>query len=170
MKNWRSYLIFVGLLLIIFLFPYSVLKKESLLENGEVVLLKLAPVDPRSLMQGDYMTLNYDIPETLRNNIQKAIKGKLVFTKDKNQVAQLIRIHDEKIPLAESESLLFFRAAHRWQINLGASSFFFQEGKAKQFAGAEYGELRVEKNGKPLLVGLRDKDYKLLGLSSGLSE
>ncbi|MGL5293385.1 MAG: GDYXXLXY domain-containing protein, partial [Aeromonas sp.] len=31
---------------------------ERALSQGEVVLLELAPVDPRSLMQGDYMRLN----------------------------------------------------------------------------------------------------------------
>lgn len=32
----------------------SILDKEKLLSEGQVVYLELAPVDPRSLMQGDY--------------------------------------------------------------------------------------------------------------------
>ncbi|MFX7329222.1 GDYXXLXY domain-containing protein, partial [Acinetobacter baumannii] len=34
-------------------------QKEMLLKEGQLVLLPLAPVDPRSLMQGDYMALRY---------------------------------------------------------------------------------------------------------------
>ncbi|XOT97907.1 GDYXXLXY domain-containing protein, partial [Alcaligenes pakistanensis] len=30
---------------------------------GQTVLLELAPVDPRSLMQGDYMSLNFALSQ-----------------------------------------------------------------------------------------------------------
>ena len=33
--------------------------KEGIIEDGRIVLLRLAPRDPRSLMQGDYMALRY---------------------------------------------------------------------------------------------------------------
>jgi uncharacterized membrane-anchored protein len=39
----------------------SIAGKQRLLASGRVVYLELAPVDPRSLMQGDYMALNYQI-------------------------------------------------------------------------------------------------------------
>ena len=40
---------------------YKVQQFEDVLANGKPVVLKIAPVDPRSLMQGDYMVLNYAI-------------------------------------------------------------------------------------------------------------
>ena len=36
-------------------------KSESLLANGDLIKLELQPVDPRSLLQGDYLTLRYSI-------------------------------------------------------------------------------------------------------------
>ena len=37
----------------------SIWQREQLLGSGRVVILELAPVDPRSLMQGDYMALTF---------------------------------------------------------------------------------------------------------------
>src|SRR5690606_39326084 len=40
-----------------------VVHKQRVLATGQTVLLELAPVDPRSLMQGDYMQLSYAIAD-----------------------------------------------------------------------------------------------------------
>jgi len=40
---------------------YKVQQFEDVLATGKPIVLKIAPVDPRSLMQGDYMVLNYAI-------------------------------------------------------------------------------------------------------------
>ena len=40
---------------------YKVQQFEDVLATGKPIVLKIAPVDPRSLMQGDYMILNYAI-------------------------------------------------------------------------------------------------------------
>ena len=46
----------------------TVWRYERAMSSGEVVLLRLAPVDPRSLMQGDYMRLNYEIARELASS------------------------------------------------------------------------------------------------------
>src|SRR5207247_7075547 len=38
---------------------WTIQSRERLLADGRVVLLELAPVDPRSLIQGDYMALRF---------------------------------------------------------------------------------------------------------------
>ncbi|WP_419465319.1 GDYXXLXY domain-containing protein [Aeromonas caviae] len=43
----------------------AVWRFEHAMSQGEVVLIELAPVDPRSLMQGDYMRLNYALARPL---------------------------------------------------------------------------------------------------------
>jgi uncharacterized membrane-anchored protein len=57
----RTVLIFGGVVLVLVVVNASVLDKERLLASGTPVLLELAPVDPRSLIQGDYMELDYAI-------------------------------------------------------------------------------------------------------------
>ena len=58
MKKYSRILIIVNLILLLGYFNWSVYQKEQTLKDGQLVLLQLAPVDPRSLMQGDYMRLN----------------------------------------------------------------------------------------------------------------
>ncbi|MDE8355606.1 GDYXXLXY domain-containing protein, partial [Klebsiella pneumoniae] len=55
--SWRGALIALGLVLALAVVNLAIVSCERLLAEGEVVLLELAPVDPRSLMQGDYMSL-----------------------------------------------------------------------------------------------------------------
>ena len=57
MKNIKWWIILINLILLLVYFNGSILSKEDLLKNGKLILLELAPVDPRSLMQGDYMSL-----------------------------------------------------------------------------------------------------------------
>src|SRR5690606_1427760 len=56
-KNKLQKVIGLNLLLLLGYFNYSIRQKEALLKTRKSVLLELAPVDPRSIMQGDYMEL-----------------------------------------------------------------------------------------------------------------
>lgn len=43
-------------------FLYSMISgRAAILRDGEVVVLQVAPIDPRDLLRGDYVTLGYDI-------------------------------------------------------------------------------------------------------------
>ena len=53
----------------------AIWQKERHIAEGEVVYLELAPVDPRSLMQGDYMALNFE----LSNDIQRTLPATVDF-------------------------------------------------------------------------------------------
>lgn len=154
--------------LILWLFAIAVLvamnllivQKESVLRSGTRMYLKLAPRDPRSLMQGDYMVLNYEMTNRFRGGGPRE-DGHLVVTVDADGVAQFVRVHHRATPLAAGERLLRYRV--RDQVRLGAESFFFQEGHADRYAAARYGELRVAPSGESVLVGLRDERFRALG-------
>ncbi|MBS0976300.1 GDYXXLXY domain-containing protein, partial [Serratia rubidaea] len=49
----------------------SIYQKEQQLRQGRVAILQLAPVDPRSLMQGDYMALDYALAAPLRTQMRQ---------------------------------------------------------------------------------------------------
>lgn len=140
---------------------YSIYGKEQLIRNGQPILLELAPVDPRSLIQGDYMALRYKIGADLESREELPARGKLVIKVADNGVASFVRVADGT-PLAPGERLINYYK-HGWQIDLGATSFFFQEGKADDYANAKYGELRVDESGTTILVGLRDENLQPLG-------
>jgi len=139
---------------------YLILTKERTLASGRTMLLQLAPVDPRSLIQGDYMQLRYAIVRDIPKAQLNRDKGHIVVVLDQNSVARFVKIHrGEK--LGEGEYLLFYR--NRGELRLGAESFMFQEGDADLYSKAKYGELKVDDSGKSVLVGLRGEDFKPLG-------
>lgn len=153
-------------LFVILAVNYNIVKKEATLKNGNTMLLRLAPIDPRSLLQGDYMVLRY----ALANNIPKdqlANKGCIVVVLDENKVAEFVRIHEDT-SLNDGEHLLFYR--NRDGLRLGAESFFFQEGDAKLYSKARYGELKVDRSGASVLVGLRGEDFTPLGTRDNSSK
>ncbi|MFM5524744.1 GDYXXLXY domain-containing protein [Aeromonas veronii] len=143
----------------------TVWRYEHAMSSGEVVLLRLAPVDPRSLMQGDYMRLNYEIARELTNRDTRANQDKgsdtLVIRLDAHQVASLVA-DGKPDRLASDERLLQVHQSERqWQI--GPDAYFFEEGTGEQYEAARYGEFRLQADGKTLLVGLRDEAYQPIG-------
>ncbi|MGN6152820.1 MAG: GDYXXLXY domain-containing protein [Lysobacteraceae bacterium] len=59
MSRLRNALLWGGLLLALAVVNHGVVKRERIRAEGRPLLLALAPVDPRALMQGDYMALSY---------------------------------------------------------------------------------------------------------------
>ncbi len=57
----RRHLIVVAAVAILTAGNWGIYQREQLLTQGRIVLLELAPVDPRSLMQGDYMALRFRV-------------------------------------------------------------------------------------------------------------
>jgi uncharacterized membrane-anchored protein len=141
---------------------WSVVDAEALIRAGDIVLVETAPVDPRSLMQGDYMRLAWAIertvpPETAADGFQAA-----VVTLDDRRIASFVRIADDGKPLGPGERHFQLRVASG-SLVIDPHSFLFQEGRADDFAGAKYGVFRVAPSGRHLLVGLARADGTLIG-------
>jgi uncharacterized membrane-anchored protein len=158
----RSLIALVACIASLGLVNYSIFAKERLLATGAVVILELAPVDPRSLMQGDYMALRFRIANDAGPAVRnvKFANGRIVATLDERGVAAYRRLHDGK-PVASNEVLLRYRMRND-EIKFATNAFFFQEGTAKRYEAARYGEFRVAPDGELLLTALRDKDLKPL--------
>lgn len=157
MKKYKWIIILVNLIILLGLFNNSIIKKETLLSDGNLILLELAPVDPRSLMQGDYMRLRYAISENIKyDSISK--RGFCVVKLEKNGIAKKVRIQDDRTPINEKEYLIEYTSKGWRGINIGAESFFFQEGEADKYENAKYGGIRVDNQGNSLLIGLYDEN------------
>jgi uncharacterized membrane-anchored protein len=161
----RKILVIVAALLILTGVNYSIYQKEHLLANGKVALLELAPVDPRSLMQGDYMALRFkaanDAFGTRLNIANTPSDGRIVLALDEKNLA-IFRRFDDGSPLAVDEVAIRYRIRNN-QPKFATNAFFFQEGHAQHYANARYGEFRIADNGECILKGLRDKDLNPLG-------
>jgi uncharacterized membrane-anchored protein len=159
----RAAVLLGGLALALLVPTGLIIQKERVLATGQPVLLELAPRDPRSLMQGDYMVLDYAISRDQAGAVADQAKdGHLVLRLDEHGVGQFVRFHSPDVPLQPGELKLQYRYRQR-RLRLGAESFFFQEGHASRYEQARYGELRVAGNGSSVLVGLRDEQRAPMG-------
>jgi uncharacterized membrane-anchored protein len=142
---------------------YGIHQREQLLASGRVVLLELAPVDPRSLMQGDYMALRFAAAVAAfgggRTGTQTA-DGHLVLRLDGRGVGEFARF-DDGSSLAADEVRMRYRV-RAGRPKFGTNAFFFEEGTADRYADARYGEIRVDAEGEAILTGLRDRDLRPL--------
>jgi uncharacterized membrane-anchored protein len=141
---------------------FSIFKKEQVLASGTRVLLPLAPVDPRSLMQGDYMRLRFALQgEAFRDKSVDNEEGFITVILDEKSVGQFAGFYQGET-LAQNQVKMQYRVRDG-NVKFATNAFFFQEGTAHLYEQARYGEFRVASNGELLLNNLRDKDYKVLG-------
>jgi uncharacterized membrane-anchored protein len=131
---------------------WSIFAKERIKTAGQRVLLELAPIDPRSLMQGDYMALRF----ALAGRIRSEVSGSVPLHIDDKGVA---RLAEDPRP----DSLRIRYRIRHGQVWLGTNAYFFEEGTANRYAGARYGEFRVDRDtGEAILVGMVGPDFKPL--------
>ncbi|MCE8021531.1 GDYXXLXY domain-containing protein [Halomonas sp. MCCC 1A11036] len=161
----------VATVLILTLVNWSIRAKERHLAEGEMVYLELAPVDPRSLMQGDYMALNFEIGNQIQDALHErrwqsgelnAADGHVVVRLDAERVAHFQRLGASHASLAADEMRLRYRVRNG-RVRFATDAFFFQEGHAERYEPARYGQFRVNERGEPLLVSLHDAELELLG-------
>ena len=174
--------VLLGTVLVLGVANVAIVQKERILSDGQTVLLELAPVDPRSLMQGDYMSLNFALSQNLSAlswGLPKDVLAKMdaqqwvvVAVKlDENKVAQLKgvyleqdgqeRLWSEEGPVAEPSDVMRLRMRrHRSNWTPGTDAWFFAEGSADRFDAARYGEFAVVEDGQSLLRAMLDKDKK----------
>ncbi|BBB29135.1 GDYXXLXY domain-containing protein [Neptunomonas japonica] len=141
---------------------FTIFKKEQVLASGKLVLLQLAPVDPRSLMQGDYMRLRFALQrEAFADKSVESEEGFIIVNLDENSVGQFTGFYQGET-LADNQVKMQYRVRDG-KVKFATNAFFFQEGTAQTYEQARYGEFRVASNGELLLNNMRDKDYKILG-------
>lgn len=156
MKN--KIIIFINFLVLFIVFGFSVIQQENY-QKQSGFYLKLTPVDPRSLLQGDYMELNYEICDRALEDIRKnnMSKGYINIKIDKNKIGQYISISEKP----QNKNISAYFAYNGIKLDININSFMFQEGKGYIYSKAQYSEVVCIKN-KLRLKKLLDKDFKSL--------
>ncbi|KQP43178.1 GDYXXLXY domain-containing protein [Pseudorhodoferax sp. Leaf274] len=157
-------LVLVGGLATLVVANTGIWRNERLIAQGQPVFVALAPVDPRSLMQGDYMQLRFQLPTDTQDRLaqpQSGTRPQAVARRDARGVAELLRVAAPGEPLADGEFTITL-APKNGHWTLVTDAWFFREGEADRFAQARYGEFRVAPDGRALLVGLADAKLQAL--------
>lgn len=142
---------------------YAIWEKEDLIARGEKVFVELAPVDPRSLMQGDYMRLDYRLPPGAEDRTGSLLARRpfVIVQRDERGVARPVRIAHDAANLGPGERRIALTPKDgRWTIV--SDAWFFREGEAARWEAARYGEFRVLPDGRALLVGLADAQLRTI--------
>jgi len=168
----RNVIAVIGLVIALGAVNWSIVGKEKHLAEGEVVYLELAPVDPRSLMQGDYMALRFYVADKVYEALPKkeeepvwwasvdAPDGKVVVALDERKIGRFVRIDDGAVLLANELRMVY--RVRRGRVKFATNAFFFEEGTGSIYEPALYGQFRVDDEGELLLIAMYDKDLNQL--------
>jgi uncharacterized membrane-anchored protein len=162
----------VSLVVILALMNWSIFSKEKQLAEGKIVYLNLAPVDPRSLMQGDYMALRFELADEVYDALPKtedynwwhndvvAPDGYVVVSLDDRNIGSFKSIYTDQ-PLSANDILMRYRVRNG-AIKFATNAYFFQEGHGEYYEPARYGQFRVDDKGELLLAAMYDIDLNKL--------
>lgn len=184
LQGWRPWLVLAGLALALGVVNVGIAQRERVLREGRVLLLELAPADPRSLMQGDYMRLQFAAAEAIKAEMDppcsraapageaagarsgrecgaamrspRVADGYAVFAVGEDEIGRYTRLQPAAAPTATGEIAVRVRLRGWEGVRIASNAWFFAEGEAERWQPARYGELRVGADGTALLTGLRD--------------
>ena len=171
----RNIPIILAVLSVVF-FIGLILKNEQHLKRSDSIFIRLAPVDPRSLIQGDYMVLNYDLSFAGLpvQNSQIDIPTSVTVIQNKPKLMAYVVLDDQRrvVKTSFDPRLLemYPKSSHRLMLKNpdnrlnalypASNSFLFAEGLAECYQAAQYAEFKVDEKGNAILASLRGEDLK----------
>ena len=129
---------------------HAIQSSEQILANGRPVYLALQPVDPRSLMQGDYMALNFALPNDAIIRAKPAPGQRLwaIATVDERRLARIIRITSER-PATSADEMLFELKPKNQRWIVGTDAWFFKEGPRRNSRGRASANSASDRTARP---------------------
>ena len=127
--------------------------RVRVLRGGTEVTLQTRPVDPRDLLRGDYVVLNYDISNVAAGALRdQPADGREVFVKlapRADGVHEAVSVHVERVPTSGREVLIRGRVTsgatcgndrrvfcERLQLKYGIEQYFVPEGEGRAIESA----------------------------------
>jgi uncharacterized membrane-anchored protein/uncharacterized membrane protein len=156
-------IVFVIILQVGFVF-YQATTNEMLIKNGTSVKVKLAPVDPRSMLQGDYFQLSYDIStiSDLQSTTHPHERVKVVLRENNKGVyeyAGYIQTQDgwnKPYVKQAGDVAINGRINDSRAVIYGFETFFVPEGEGIDLQRhIRYGILRVGKTGNAIIEDVK---------------
>lgn len=169
----KKYFSLILALVTILFFAGLVAKNEWHLRHSKSIFIELKPVDPRSILQGDYMALAYELhlqslkalagseSEALDQVIfnRSSIPAKVILDSKNRIVRTILDINNSYT----GQSLILKNPENRFQALYPASrSFLFAEGLAQCYEKAKYAEFKVNPKGEAILFDLRGEQLQPL--------
>lgn len=168
MNQTKKYLCVLVIICQFLLIGYIIVRNEYHLKNSKTIVLKLQPVDPRSLMQGDYVVLNYSKSQFTGKPFPS---GSIVYTELKflpeKGYHEMIATHLSPHNINNQENLIIRGKVSRsylesnsenlysGEIEYGIENYFTEENTGKELETTmKYAKVKVSSEGDAMLVEL----------------
>jgi len=139
-------------------------RNEHLLQTGTKINLSLMPVDPRSLMQGDYVQLNYEISridELQYHEFKPKEHIKVVLRANEKGIYEysgyyFAKDHWNKSYKKEPGDVIINGKSDGWKsVSYGIEHYFIPEKTGQEIERkTKYATVRVSKNGNAIIISL----------------
>ena len=142
----------------------GIVQKQHTIQSGRPVFVSLGPVDPRSLMQGDYMALRFALPvEKPVPEVAATPSGTLraIASIDSRGVAT-VKYYTTAVPALGADDVAINMVVKNGRWVFGTDAWYFKEGAGSTYQSARFGEFRVDQDGNAVLVGLTDENLHAL--------
>ncbi|MGD8349465.1 MAG: GDYXXLXY domain-containing protein [Gammaproteobacteria bacterium] len=159
----RNIVLAVTVFTVLLVINVEIAGKEQIVRNGTTALLRIAPRDPRSLLQGDYMALRYSIAGAVASSAEQSgiNDGIVVIELGELDEAKFVSLYTGQ-QLQDRQHLLRYRKRGD-SVRIASDAYFFEAGTDREYSSARFGEIRIDSNGDAVLIGLRDAEGKRLG-------
>ena len=147
--------------IIIAILCFAVYQKEDIIKNGDEFYISLEPVDPRSILQGDYMILhyNYNSGKSMSWDTDDSddmdYKYAILYLSSNGVVSGYTLTNDE----VAADNQVLLKVQQQKPLKFVANTFFFQKGKAELFDDAKFARFKYKK-GESILISLHDKSFR----------
>ena len=144
MKSWaRIAFLTVVAAQLVFLIGFIGIRETALFTGTEVVL-QTVPVDPRSLLQGDYAILDYEIAD-LPDYLHQLPVGDTVYVElVREQDFWVASYHSDWLDDIEEDTFIKGRVDRRGHADFGIGTYFLPEGTGRIIERA--GDVKVVVN------------------------
>lgn len=160
----KSLLLIIVVFLQLGFIGFQAASSEHALRSGTPIKLEIAPIDPRSMLQGDYVTLSYTIStlnahdQTMMGVSDHPDKVKVVLKPDTHGVYQFNRAYEEGGAIASDEVVINGRWDGWGTVQYGIETYFVPEGTGADVQReARYAYVRVSSSGNAILERLSDQ-------------
>ena len=165
MSNKSSQLLIVLIIALQFTFIIGrVATKEHTIKSAQEIIVKLAPLDPRSLLQGDYVLLRYEItnlteaaPKVPSGFLPKRIK--VVLTQKNNVYTYKTHLAwTQDYTLEPGDIIMNGKIKGGNSVVFGIENYFIEEGTGREVErNSKYAKLKIASNGDAYITELLEK-------------
>ncbi len=139
----RTLLIITAVVVQVAVLAFMAGQREYVVRTGTTVYLRTSPVDPMDPFRGEYVSLNYEISDSMRDSLSQVLDDKkkddrrdvrvyTVLNVDENQVGNALYITDKR-----PDGELFIRgrtepSGWRNPIRYGIEAYFVEQGQGRE--------------------------------------